>query len=1554
MVLTAFWVAGFRRFFGLVLAFGCSALGAGDWPMWGFDAARSGGSFTGLPDELHLHWVRELPPPRRAWPRQLDDKDKLEFDLSYSPVVLGDRLFVASMSTDSVSAYSVDSGEELWRYYADGPFRVAPAAWEGRIYAASDDGCLHCLAAEDGRLLWKFAARPTDHRVLGNERVVSMWPARGGPVVLDGTVYFAAGVWPFVGTFVFALDAETGATVWANTGHATEWQRQPHVGAYAFAGLSPQGYLAVAGDRLVVSGGRALPALFDRRDGTLLHSLVDGKDVGGYQVRISGDYYVNHGRRYRLADGAAAGRDAGHEDQVSDHVHVPHHEALNPGEGSYSFELWVRLDRDFDGGDGWDLAVAKRRPNGYYIGAYRGRGWNFMLRDDQGVRIDTQSDRAIPEVYDRWVFVQAVLDRDEDRQVLRVYDPQEKTWQEAVRTPPPGPIGTGDNLYFGMDVDAGRFQASGELGAVRFWRKARTMADAEADMARPLGGDEDGLAAYWSFAEGGGTRLADRTGGGNHGRIVGTRWQRLADDPPGGPFSLAFNERPVDQRLAALEEQIDGDIFEMLKARSRLFVVTDRGTLYCFGAEARETRTHAWRPVPPALRMDAVGLRAEELLGGTGQLGGYALFLGVGDGDLLEQTALRSDLHIVGMDPDVERIARLRRRFDAAGLHGSRIALIPGDPATAHYPRHISSLVVMEDPAVLGGEPEGDFLDRVLGWLRPYDGRAFLRLPAPVAGFAPEAARAEWMGDELRLFREGPLPGAGEWTHQHANAAQTVNSGDRIVRAPFGPIWFGGSSNHAVLPRHGTGPRPQVAGGRLLMLGTDSILARDVFTGRELWRRSLPGIGHPFTNLDLEERWADGASVFMHSQPRTGATYIGSPIVSLADSVYLRRRGRVLRLDAATGGTLAEWPLPAKNNDGEGDWGHLSVSGDWLVATTDPHIFREGNLGAGTDDRWDGTSSARLAVLDRHTGRTAWTRDAAVGFRHNAIAAAAGRLFVNDLLTDQALEMARRRGLEPAEGPRLYALDLATGEVVWSVESEVFGTFLSYCSEHDILVEGGIRSALAANPDEPVSRILARRGRDGEVLWQLAGRYDGPLIIRGDTLMTGRPGPALCLLTGIRKQRQHPISGESVDWSYWKAYGCGMANAGEHVLLFRSGAAGFADLAGDGGTGTLGGFRSGCTASMIPADGILNAPDYTRTCTCSYQNQTSMGLVHMPELEMWTVNVPIRRRPPAIARLGINFGAPGDRRAADGTLWTPWPPSGAPAPDLDVRLRDARFADAAVRVVAATSSDAASRLEGPAPSATLDGESATGWRITSDRNGRFGQWLAYALERPTTIDHLEVAWQGPQGTEFHIETSLDGTEWSLAWEETGQGSGREPEIYRFAPVEVRHIRLRFGEHGDARTDSRGRRPLPLDVFSVRIGGLADPDAYAYFRHRPFRRHALLVDGAEGLPWVAASGVRDARRFELHGVEGGDRPYTVVLHIADPDGAAVGERLFDIRIQGRLLATGFDPVREAGGPDRALAKAFSDISVGDSLIVELEPSAGSRMLPVLCGIELLRQ
>src|SRR5262249_31185339 len=134
---------------------------------------------------------------------------------------------------------------------------------------------------------------------------------------------------------------------------------------------------------------------------------------------------------------------------------------------------------------------------------------------------------------------------------------------------------------------------------------------------------------------------------------------------------------------------------------------------------------------------------------------------------------------------------------------------------------------------------------------------------------------------------------------------------------------------------------------------------------------------------------------------------------------------------------------------------------------------------------------------------------------------------------------------------------------------------------------------------------------------------------------------------------------------------CNTPAASEHLVLFRSGAAGFYDLCHQGGTGNIGGFRSSCTLNLIPAGGVLTAPDYTRTCTCSYQHQTSLGLIHLPDAEMWTftssrsVSGPIRQ-------LGVNLGAPGSRKADNGTLWLEYPAAGGPSPKLAVASTPAR------------------------------------------------------------------------------------------------------------------------------------------------------------------------------------------------------------------------------------------------------------------------------------------
>jgi hypothetical protein len=211
-----------------------------------------------------------------------------------------------------------------------------------------------------------------------------------------------------------------------------------------------------------------------------------------------------------------------------------------------------------------------------------------------------------------------------------------------------------------------------------------------------------------------------------------------------------------------------------------------------------------------------------------------------------------------------------------------------------------------------------------------------------------------------------------------------------------------------------------------------------------------------------------------------------------------------------------------------------------------------------------------------------------------------------------------------------------------------------------MLVEAG-RVAADTISDEPKG-MRAYRADSGEILWENKS-YNGPAMLHHDTiLMVGR---ACDLLTGAPKTREHPLSGERVEWTWSRNYGCNTPLASEHLLTFRSGAAGYFDLCNDGGTGNFGGFRSSCSNNLIVAGGLLTAPDYTRTCTCSYQNQTSMALVPMPEVETWTF-FGSQSPQQAVRRLGLNLGAPGDRKAEDGTLWLEFPSVGGASPAIEV------------------------------------------------------------------------------------------------------------------------------------------------------------------------------------------------------------------------------------------------------------------------------------------------
>ncbi len=287
-----------------VLLFVAKPGSSADWPMWRHDSSRSGATTDTLPRDLLAHWVCRMGPTTPAWP---ESQPKLQFDQGYEPVCAAGCLVIGSPVDGWVVAIEVETGEIAWTYFSEGPVRFAPAIADGRVFVVSDDGCLHCRSLADGSRHWKINGAPSQRRIIGNDRLISMWPARGGVVVRDGVAYFSASIWSSMGVFVRAVDAASGDVMWTNSTAGARFITHPH-GASSFGSISPQGYLAIAGDTLLVPGGRTLPAAFNLKTGELKHFEFGGKGNGGYEVLTSNDWYFVAGNVYRGSDGIGAGR----------------------------------------------------------------------------------------------------------------------------------------------------------------------------------------------------------------------------------------------------------------------------------------------------------------------------------------------------------------------------------------------------------------------------------------------------------------------------------------------------------------------------------------------------------------------------------------------------------------------------------------------------------------------------------------------------------------------------------------------------------------------------------------------------------------------------------------------------------------------------------------------------------------------------------------------------------------------------------------------------------------------------------------------------------------------------------------------------------------------------------------------------------------------------------------------------------------------------------------------------------------------------------------------
>ena len=96
-----------------------------------------------------------------------------------------------------------------------------------------------------------------------------------GVLVDDNVAFCGAGVFPYEGIYLCALDATDGSVIWKNDTIGD----QAH--EIDYGGISPQGYLVASKDVLYFPSSRAMRAGFDRSTGKFLFFASPGGKRGG-------------------------------------------------------------------------------------------------------------------------------------------------------------------------------------------------------------------------------------------------------------------------------------------------------------------------------------------------------------------------------------------------------------------------------------------------------------------------------------------------------------------------------------------------------------------------------------------------------------------------------------------------------------------------------------------------------------------------------------------------------------------------------------------------------------------------------------------------------------------------------------------------------------------------------------------------------------------------------------------------------------------------------------------------------------------------------------------------------------------------------------------------------------------------------------------------------------------------------------------------------------------------------------------------------------------------
>ena len=638
---------------------------------------------------------------------------------------------------------------------------------------------------------------------------------------------------------------------------------------------------------------------------------------------------------------------------------------------------------------------------------------------------------------------------------------------------------------------------------------------------------------------------------------------------------------------------VDGKVWDLAVNDGSVFASTDQGAVICLRADGQGADLLSKRSVDSFADEKQVAYRehVRQALEKADTLKGYCLIAGIEDGRLAYEVAKQSELFVLGLAGTAEKANAARKRLADAGLYGDRVVIHQVDFQALDYLDHFANVILSETAFQHGTIPN---LPAIIPMLQPYGGVIAVGGNADVS--------KGWKKDNgLGYFQQPALDNAGEWTHMFADTANTLCSGDTLVKGTKYDIqWIGPPGSENQYGWHNNSMSDLFKDGKLYYLGADSAAAIDAYNGTELWKIEVPG------------------------SLRLGVGHESGQACVDSDFLYVAATNDCWLLDVNSGQKVAAYKTP----DGGLDWGYIAIVDDQLFGSQQSPEATYNIQGTGGRKRtvWGNKSNTQvmsrgLFSLSKASGKQRWLYSEASQILNSSITIADGIIyFVENRDADLPSQDVGITHLDEffEKESWLVALDAKTGAQKWRIPftseaEEMF--YLSYSKGSLLCVASAnepFGGATELDKMKNYYELTVLNAADGSQRWSrsiVAGKETykhnvniQPAVIMGDTIY-------LSMRTGGRLFTFNLSDGKGEEIPKFRgSKGCGVMTASATTLFFRNMVSEAYDTVSKKTFFTSSISRPSCWLNGLPVGGLMLMPEATTGCDCAFALQVSIVL----------------------------------------------------------------------------------------------------------------------------------------------------------------------------------------------------------------------------------------------------------------------------------------------------------------------------------------------------------